>query len=470
MSQTSNGIFWAAQAWLTQADGSQGWHENVRLKTDGAGNWCEISAGISAHDARLAGAEIIKGALLPGLVNAHSHAFQRAFAGLAEQRNGQDDDFWSWRDRMYRVALAISPEEFKAIATQLYIELLRGGYTHVCEFHYVHHAPDGSPYADPFTMTWALTEAAHDAGIGLTLLPVVYERAGMDQEALRTDQRRFAADAQWAMRCAEAVNTRTNVKLNAGVALHSIRAATPQSIRAVAAQCQHPIHIHISEQTAEVDACVAATGARPVRWLTDTVALDTRWNLVHATHVDAEEIALVARAGASVVICPTTEANLGDGITRIPHWFAEKVPLSIGSDSHVCRDAFEELRLMEYGQRLMLRKRNVLANAQTGLASTAARLFSESVAAGARACGAAQTGLRVGARADALVLDTTAPNLLGIAMENWLDVRTFSSPSTPFENVMVAGQWMIRNGQHAYDTRSKSAFIAAMNALTNHGS
>ncbi len=457
---------WAAQAWLTTSDGKQAWHDDVLLTIDSAGHWQTVEPNTPQATALGQGAQCIDGALLPGLVNAHSHAFQRAFAGLAEQHHGEADDFWSWRDRMYRVALAISPEQLKAIAQQLYLELLRGGYTHVCEFHYLHHAHDGSPYADPYTMAWTLAQAADTVGIGLTLLPTVYERAGMQQPDLRNDQRRFAADARWALAAARALNAcSTHPLLNAGLALHSIRAVTPASIAAVAQAMPGPIHIHIAEQVAEVDECLAATGQRPVQWLTHTQSLDQRWHLIHATHVLPEEIEAVAESGAALVMCPTTEANLGDGLTDIAHWLGADVPMSIGSDSHICRDAFEELRTLEYGQRLALRRRNVCATITQASGSTAAHLFSRAVRAGAAACGQPRWGLQPGARADALVLDMDAPNLLGVAQAQWLDARMFSSPAAAFEQVMVAGRWVLRSGREPFIAHVATQFADAMHGL-----
>jgi formimidoylglutamate deiminase len=347
--------YWAPAAWV---DG--GWQQSVVLETDANGHWSRVAAGVPApHDA-----ERLAGPVLPGLVDAHSHAFQRAFAGLAESRDGrtdQSDDFWSWRDRMYRVANAVTPESLRAIAAHLYVELLRGGYTQVCEFHYLQHQTDGTPYDDPLALSMALADAAGDAGIGLTLLPVLYERAGFTAPALRPDQRRFHAGAQDVWQRSQAFNARVAaagraslVPLNAGLAIHSVRAAAADSIallRQLASNFDGPIHVHVAEQRAELRDCVAATGQTPVAWLAAQGWLDSRWQLVHATHVDAGEIAATAASGAGVVICPGTEGNLGDGFTDVPAWLAADVDLAIGSDSNVTRSWREELRWMEYGQR-----------------------------------------------------------------------------------------------------------------------
>ncbi|RVT53734.1 formimidoylglutamate deiminase [Rubrivivax albus] len=425
---------WAPRAWVAGA-----WAEQVLLHIGADGRWADVAVGVPAPD----GAEVLPGPVLPGLVNAHSHAFQRAFAGLAERREGEHDDFWSWRDRMYRVALAISPEQLRAVAALLYRELLRGGYTQVCEFHYLQHQPDGQPYADPATLGWALADAAAEAGIGLTLLPVLYERAGFAQPALRDDQRRFRTDADAVHALARRFADARRPNVNAGVAVHSLRAAAPASIhrlRALAADLDGPIHIHVAEQTAEVDDCLAATGRRPMQWLADEGLLDARWQLVHATHGVPAEIDAVAATGAGAVICPTTEANLGDGVPDLPRWLAAGVPMAIGSDSHVGRDWREELRWLDYAQRLVRRQRNVAAT--PAQPATAARLFDAALAGGAKAAGFARWGLVPGARADLLLPDPADPVSAGLPPGQLLDATVFSGPARPFARTLVAGRWV----------------------------
>lgn len=460
MPEPAASLYWAARAWLPG-----GWQAQVLLRTDAAGRWAEVRPGVPTPPP---GAERLPGPLLPGLVDAHGHAFQRAFAGLAERRESAGDDFWSWRDRMYRVALRITPTQLQAIGAQLYVELLRGGYTQVCEFHYLHHAPDGSPYADPLTMAWALADAAGEAGLGLTMLPVLYERAGFTQPALRDDQRRFAttADGLWAMHRRLAATGRP--LLRAGVAVHSLRAAAPASIhrlRALAEGQDIPVHVHVAEQTAEVEDCLAATGRRPIQWLADEGLLDARWHLVHATHATRAEIEAVARAGAGVVICPSTEGNLGDGLADLPGWLDAAVPLTVGSDSHVTRQWPEELRWLDYGQRLLLRQRNVAAAPAQGIPSTAQRLFDGAVRGGAAAAGEPAWGLVAGARADALVVDTRSSHLLGIPPDRLLDAIVFSSPGRPWRDVMVAGRWVVQDHRHPAGTDIAARFEAAMHDL-----
>jgi formimidoylglutamate deiminase len=453
-------LWWAERAWLPG-----GWQAGVLLRADAAGRWAEVRAGVGEPPPM---AQRLAGPLLPALVDAHGHAFQRAFAGLAERREAAGDDFWSWRDRMYRVALRITPAQLQAIAAQLAVELLRGGYTQLCEFHYLQHAPDGQPYADPLTMAWALADGAHEAGIGLTMLPVLYERAGFARPTLREDQRRFATDADgvWAMHRALAASGRP--LLDAGLALHSLRAAAPASIhrlRALAEGSAVPIHIHVAEQTAEVDDCLAATGRRPMQWLADEGLLDARWQLVHATHSTPAEIDAVAASGAGVVICPSTEANLGDGLADLPGWLEAGVPMAIGSDSHVTRQWPEELRWLDYGQRLLRRQRNVAAAPALGMPSTAARLFDRAVQAGAAAAGHAAWGLVPGARADALVVDTRSAHLLGIPPDRLLDAVVFSSPGRPWRDVMVAGRWVVQDHRHPRADAIAQCFELAMAAL-----
>ena len=430
-------LLWAPQAWI---DGR--WRDAAVLETGSDGCWRSITTGQPPP----ADAAVLDGPVLPGLVDAHSHAFQRAFAGLTEQRAAGRDDFWSWRDRMYGVALNVTPAELRRWAARLYSELLLGGYTQVCEFHYLHHDRDGQPYADPLTMCTALADAADDAGIGLTLLPALYERAGFAQPALRDDQRRFAADPARVIALRDGVRALGRPRLRAGVAIHSLRAASAEAIdRLVDAVADDgaPIHVHVAEQTGEVDDCLAATGARPIEWLLRRHRPDARWHLVHATHALPGEIDAVARSGAGVVLCPGTEANLGDGLTDVPHWLSSGTPLSIGSDSHVTRAWPEELRWLEYGQRLKLRQRNVCADPAVAGGSTAQRLFERALHAGAAAAGFAHWGLRAGARADLLVVDAGDSALDELPAGALLDALVFSSPTRPFAGVLVAGRWAV---------------------------
>lgn len=457
----SEQLLWAPQVWINGR-----WEQNVCLAVDAQGHWADITPNVTTPPAH---ATVLPGPVLPGMVNAHSHAFQRAFAGLAERRESAADDFWSWRDRMYGVALRITPAQLRAVAAQLYVELLQGGYTQVCEFHYLHHQPDGQPYADEATMAWAVADAAADAGLGLTVLPVLYERAGFAQPVLRPDQRRFAGTPNFIARLQATVQASGRPLVNAGVALHSLRAASTESIDALLARvgdADMPIHIHVAEQMQEVRDCLAATGQRPIAWLGQRWAMDTRWQLVHATHTEQAEIDAVARSGAGMVICPSTEGNLGDGFADLPAWLAAGVPMALGSDSHVGRQWAEELRWLEYGQRLRLQQRNVAA-APTQQPATAARLFDAALHAGGPAAGQALWGLTRGARADALVLDLQTPGLLGVPANHQLDALVFASQGAAFQEVWVAGRRVIHQGRHVAQDRIASAFRQVMQALWN---
>ncbi|HVF62805.1 MAG TPA: formimidoylglutamate deiminase [Casimicrobiaceae bacterium] len=426
---------WARSAWI---DGA--WRNDVLMSIDGEGRWTSIAPGVSTAPPR---AKILDGPVLPGVVNAHSHAFQRAFAGQAEYSATDDDDFWSWRDRMYAIANRITPNELTTTATALYREMLRGGYTHVCEFHYLQHAPDGSRYDDRLAMIRALVAAASATGIGLTVLPVLYERAGFRDDRLRDDQRRFMTSVEDVVALRDGVRALGAPHVEAGVAIHSLRAARPASIERLIDACAHdtgPIHIHVAEQLREVDDCIAATGRRPIEWLTENLSLDARWQLVHATHALPHEIDDVAQSGAGVVLCPTTEANLGDGLPDLPHWLHSGARLAIGSDSQVTRDWREELRLLEYGQRLAHRRRNVAATSQQ---SSAARLFDVMLEGSAAAAGLERWGFVVGSRADLLMVDPDDEALRDVPAARRLDAVVFVSPSRPFQQVMVAGRWVI---------------------------
>ncbi len=447
--------FWAPAAFV---DGA--WRERVLLAAGGDGHWTAIRADGDPAP----GAQRLDGPVVPSLVDAHSHAFQRAMAGMAERRHAGEDDFWSWRDRMYAIALRVDPPALRAIAAQLYVELLRGGYTQVCEFHYLRRAPDGGDYPEPLALAHALGDAAARAGIGLTTLPVVYLRAGFGQPALRDDQRRFRLDADGAWSDCRALNAASRPLQNAGVAIHSLRAAGAEAIARLVANvgvAPVPIHVHVAEQAGEVDDCVAATGRRPIAWLAETVPLDARWHLVHATHALRDEIEAVAARDAGVVFCPGTEANLGDGIPDLPGWLAAGVRWTIGSDSQVTRAWPEELRWLEYAQRLLRRARNVAAH--PGLApSTAARLFAAACAGGAAAAGLPAWGLVEGARADFLVLDECGDALLGVPRERTLDALVFSSPGRAIRDVYVAGERVVRDGVHRDAAAIADSFADAM--------
>ena len=417
--------YFAQRAWVGGA-----WARDVLLVAGADGLWSEVRVDCPPADRK--GAQVLAGPALPGLVNGHSHAFQRAIAGLTETSPpGQTDSFWSWRDRMYQVALAITPPQLEQIATRLYGELFANGYTHVCEFHYLHNDVDGRPYADPLEMSLALVRAARQVGIGLTLLPTLYMRSGFGAAGLRPDQRRFASTPESVLRIAEAVRRlgAGSAKLTAGIALHSLRAVDEGALRECAQAARAagmPVHIHIAEQQLEVDDCLRQHGRRPIEWLLGHMPVDAHWNLVHATQATREELHAVREVDASIVLCPTTEANLGDGVFDLVPWLQGGGRWSIGSDSHVCRSWVEELRLLEYSQRLLRRERNVAARA-AGQDSTAGALFDGAMRGGEAAAGLPLRGLCVGGRASLQVLPV-GPESDGLPAEAALDAAVFSTP------------------------------------------
>jgi formimidoylglutamate deiminase len=429
--------FLAPLAWVRG-----GWARDVLLEADGQGRWSRVVPDAQPQDR--VGAAVLGGPVLPGLVNAHGHAFQRAMAGLTERSAGEDDDFWSWRDRMYRAANRITPQQLEAVAAFLYAEMLRAGYTHVCEFHYLHNDVDGKPYADAMEMSRALARAAQRVGIGLTLLPTLYMRSGFAAKGLREDQRRFASTPDSVMAIAQAARSGAmGVRVTGGVALHSLRAVDKGALRETAdAASDMPVHIHIAEQRREVEDCLVDHGQRPVEFLLSQAHVDARWNLVHATQCTADELTDLRRTGAAVVLCPSTEANLGDGIFDLTSWAGQSGNWSIGSDSHVTRSWREELRLLEYSQRLHLRKRNVAA-AATMTQSTASALFQGALDGGSAASGVPLAGLKPGGRADFVVIERDAPELAGVPDDHLLDALVFSSPESRLEQVYVAGEQVL---------------------------
>ncbi|MQQ99892.1 formimidoylglutamate deiminase [Glaciimonas soli] len=444
-----------------------GWHNNVLLEWDANG----ILTSVTPNAVDDAIAPRAAGSVLPGMTNLHSHAFQRAMAGLTEYRSDPTDSFWSWRTLMYGFAQKLSPPALKAIARQLYTEMLKAGYTSVCEFHYLHHDVGGMPYANPAENLTCLIEAAEEVGIGLTLLPVMYQYSGFGGKPAHDGQARFINSPEWMMTILQAMQTQhpQHAGLRYGVAPHSLRAVTPESLKQLLAMLQQwdalaPIHIHIAEQTKEVQDSVAQLGARPVQWLLDNVDVNRHWCLVHATHMTEDETLRLARSGAVAGICPTTEANLGDGIFNGVTYTAAQGAWGVGSDSHISTSMCEELRLYEYSQRLQHRQRNVLV--ADGGRSVGAYLYQSAVQGGAAASGRPVTGLAVGQRADLLVLDDHHADLCGKQGDQILDSLIFCHHAqTPIRDVMTGGRWVIQNGQHQYQDQSLGAYAAALKVL-----
>jgi formimidoylglutamate deiminase len=444
----------ADAAWLPQ-----GWESEMQLSLGEDGHFAAVGEG--GGDAQPIGRWV-----LPGMPNLHSHAFQRAMAGLAERQTNPEDSFWTWRETMYAFAGRIGPDELRAIAAQLYVEMLEAGYTQVCEFHYLHHQPDARPYADAAAMSLALVEAARDTGIGLTLLPTLYQTGGFDGRVLVERQRRFGHDTEAYLRLVQRLRTMEDSTLRIGVALHSLRAVPQASLRAVLDSGlvdDAPIHIHIAEQIGEVQDCIALRQARPVEWLLANAPVDARWTLVHATHLSEQETAALAASGAVAGLCPTTEANLGDGLFPLKAYLDAGGVLGIGSDSHISVSPVEELRWLEYGQRLATRHRNIAVSESSS--SVGETLWGDALFGGARASGVAVGALEAGARADLLVLDDSAPQLAGREAPHLIDSLVFSGNRNLVRDVMVAGRWCVREGRHIARERIAADYAAALRRL-----
>lgn len=445
-----------------------GWARDVLFEIDAEG-WLSAATADSGDGGPGEAVERAAGPVIPGMLNLHSHAFQRAMAGLAEQAANPEDSFWTWRELMYRFVDRLDPPQIEAIATQLYIELAKAGYTAVGEFHYLHHGPDGVPYADRAETGKRLLAAARTAGLGITLLPVLYGYGGFGGQATGAQQRRFHNPPKDLLRIVEALldEASGDPQFRVGLAPHSLRAVTPASLSEAldaldALDASAPRHIHVAEQTREVEDCLAWSGRRPVAWLLDEVALDGRWCLVHATHMEPAETEALARSGAVAGLCPTTEANLGDGLFDGPRYWAAGGAWGIGSDSHVSQSPLEELRLLEYGQRLRDRRRNVLRGAAPGVG---AELYRGALAGGAKALGRPIGQLAPGCRADLLVLDPETPALIGLEGDRLLDALVFAGNVNPVRDVAVGGRWVVREGRHAAEGRALQDFAAARRAL-----
>lgn len=452
----------------------EGWARDVLLQWNAAGTLTDVLPGSNPPP----GVARAHGPVLPGLPNLHSHAFQRAMGGLTEYRGTAQDSFWSWRELMYRLAGTITPQQLEAVATGLYVEMLEAGYTHVCEFHYVHHDLDGRAYADDATLSLCLLRAAQTAGIGLTLLPVLYQTSGFGGTPPSPGQRRFIRSTDNMLALLDRLRPVCAAQgARLGLAPHSLRAVPPDALRAAldglrAQDPTAPIHIHIAEQTGEVDACLAWSGQRPVQWLLDHAPVDARWCLVHATHMDADEYRRAAATGAIAGLCPTTEANLGDGIFDLPQWLAAGGRWGVGSDSHATVNAAEELLMLEYSQRLATRQRNVLATTAQPHVATAMALAA--VAGGAQASGylsagalPSTAGLAAGQRADLVELDATHPLLQGLTTpEAMLDAHVFASHrQSAIARVWARGQLRVQDGRHAQRESARAGFIHARRQL-----
>ncbi|NKI74102.1 formimidoylglutamate deiminase [Dickeya sp. CFBP 2040] len=448
-------VYFAERALLPQ-----GMARHVRLEVDEQGYLQSVTP-----QAEPEGAQRLSGIVLPTMVNLHSHAFQRAMAGLAEVAGDPQDSFWTWRDLMYRMVANLTPEQVGVIATRLYIDMLKGGYSQVAEFHYLHHDPHGKPYRQ-HDMLRHLLAAAQQVGIGQTMLPVLYSYSGFGAQPPQPGQARFIQDVDHYLRQQEtlAALIQSYPLLNHGLCFHSLRAVSQNQMEDVleATDSSLPVHIHIAEQQKEVNDCLNWSGERPVQWLFNRFAVDARWCLVHATHLDQQELNRLADSLAVAGLCPTTEANLGDGIFPLDRYVALGGRWGIGSDSHVSLNVVEELRWLEYGQRLRDHRRNRVATAQQ--AAVGSLLYAQALQGGAQACRVPVGELSAGWRADWLVLREDAL-LSAVADNSLLNRWLFAGDRQQIHEVWVAGKPVIEEGRHALDEDIDARFIDVMKTL-----
>ena len=433
-----------------------GWARDVRIAVDN-GIIVVVAEAAARKDAHHTA-----GIAVPGLPNLHCHAFQRGMAGLAERRGPTADSFWTWREVMYRFLQRLSPDDVEAIAAFAYMEMLETGFTTVGEFHYLHHDVDGRPYADLGEMANRIAAASARSQIGLTLLPSFYANGGFGGAPPVAGQRRFLNDPDRFHALVE--RTRTIVAslpaARVGIAPHSLRAVTPESLRAVCeAMADGPIHIHAAEQAGEVEACVAALGRRPVEWLLDNAGLNSRWCVIHATHATAAEVAALAASGAVAGLCPLTEASLGDGTFDGAGYLTAGGRFGVGTDSNIQIDAAAELRQLEYGQRLARRARNVMTVSERE--STGRRLYASALIAGSQALQRPIGSLAVGSRADIVLLDENHPDLVARDGDRWLDAWIFVAGRSAVKTVLVGGETVVEEGRHKLRPDIEARFKAA---------
>lgn len=433
----------------------EGWTRDVRIVIE-AGRIASVSSGAAP-------AGLAHGCLLPAPVNLHSHTFQRAMAGLTEGRTAGQDSFWTWRALMYRFLDRLTPEDVQAIAAQAMVEMAEAGFAAVCEFHYLHHPVGGGTYSDPAEMSGRIVAAAAETGLGLTHLPVIYEQGGVDGRALAGGQLRFGSAPEVFDRILDGAGKAVAGMPDAvlGVASHSLRAVSRKTLDRVAGLTDGPIHIHIAEQVAEVEEVEAAWGARPVDWACANLALDARWCMIHATQMTPAETTALARTGAVAGLCPITEANLGDGIFDGPGWLAAGGAFGVGTDSNVRISLAEELRLLEYSQRLGGKARAVMADQR----STGRLLWEVAAKGGAQAAGRGAGAIAVGEWADLLALDTTDLRLEGLDGDLLLDALVFAGRDGLVTDLWSAGRHVVREGRHTASDAVADRFRATMRRL-----
>jgi formimidoylglutamate deiminase len=452
----------------------QGWTRDVlvTVAAEGIITALEASAAAEPHSLAATSIERVAGIVIPGMPNAHSHAFQRAMAGNAEFRSTARDSFWTWRQAMYALANRIEPEELQAVATQLFVEMLKAGYTSVAEFHYLHRSSSGAQFAGANPLWEAIGKAAAVAGIGLTFLPTLYQSSDFGREPLKPEQARFALKTDVFLRAIEeriGAERRGGVSTQrTGAAFHSLRAVPLEQLRQAAVALRAldssmPVHIHVAEQALEVSACRRATGRRPVQLLLDQGLLTQHWCVVHATHATAEELQGIAAANATVCVSISTEANLGDGLFDTARFFKLGGRLCVGSDSQSTVNPAEELRWLEYQQRLRKKRRVVLATHSESHVGT--RLWRDAALYGAQAIGQPVGAIAVGRRADWLVLDPSHPAMAGATAATAVDRLLFAGADKAIRDVMVGGRWVIKDHQHAAEAQIQENFARVMNNL-----
>jgi formimidoylglutamate deiminase len=437
-----------------------GWRDDVQV-TISDGTIAAVTAGVAPQS----GDERHQLAI-PGLASLHSHAFQRGMAGLAEMRGDTADTFWTWRETMYRFALTMTPDDVESVATLLYAEMLERGFTRVGEFHYLHHDHDGTPYANPAEMAARIAQATEATGIALTLLPSFYAHGSFGGAAPHAGQRRFISSVdQFAELMAAARKAVSSLRgANVGIAPHSLRAVTPDELTAIVPLAEGgPVHIHAAEQTREVEDCVAWSGRRPVEWLLDHAPVDRRWCLIHATHMTMSETIALAASGAVAGLCPLTEASLGDGIFPAREYCEAGGRFGIGTDSNILVGVADELRQLEYGQRLKHRERNVLSHGPG--VSTGRALFDAALAGGTQALAQARGGLEQGARADIVSLDSAHPSLAGRRGDAILDGFVFAAGTDAVDCVWAGGNKVVEGGRHRLRQKARDRFNATIRSL-----
>ena len=404
--------------------------------------------------------------LLPAPSNVHSHAFQRAMAGLTETRGPASDSFWTWRQLMFRFLDRLTPEDIEAIAALVQMEMMEAGYAACGEFHYLHHAPGGAPYDNLAETSAAICAAAAQTGIGLTLLPVLYQQGGVDGRPLGPGQIRFGNELDRFLDLhARAARVVADLPPDAviGVAPHSLRAVTPAALATVAETLAGPLHMHLAEQVAEVEEIEAAYGARPVEWMLEHRRPDEAWCLIHCTQMLPHETEGLAATGAVAGLCPITEASLGDGIFDGVRWLDAGGRIAVGSDSNIRISLAEELRQLEYSQRLRDRARAVLAEPE---GSTGARILGACLTGGAQAMGRRSGRIAPGFVADLVGLERT-PDMIGRTGDQLIDTLVFATGDAPVREVWSAGRHMVREGHHLARDRILDGYRKCLTRLAD---